>query len=320
MDKIYDSIFKTMVTKNTNLLIPLINEVFGTEYSLEAKVTLLGDAHVTEWVNEENGGKLEKKERITDSYIRISGNNYHMECQSNPDGTIVLRMIEYDFHIALDDALRSGQNIMKFPRSAVLYLRHTEKTPDSITLTVRFPAGDQVKYAVPIIKVKEFSKEDIIRKKLYFLVPYYIMRVEERPLEQVLTEMAELIESMNQAYSEGLLTQYDMESVYNHLNGLVNTVYNTESVRKGVDGMFDGEILYTKADEIRDEGRAEGKVEGRVEGRAEGSNLTAELFRRLIADDRMDDLKRASEDQAFRDQLMDEYGLSLDGEMSGSAE
>ena len=88
--------------------------------------------------------------------------------------------------------------------------------------------------------------------------------------------------------------------------------------------MFGGEILYTKADEIRDEGRAEGKVEGRVEGRAEGraegSNLTAELFRRLIADDRMDDLKRASEDQAFRDQLMDEYGLSLGEEMSGSAE
>lgn len=212
---------------------------------------------------------------------------------------------------------------MKFPRSAVLYLRHTEKTPDSITLTVRFPAGDQVKYAVPIIKVKEFSKEDIIRKKLYFLVPYYIMRVEERPLEQVLTEMAELIESMNQAYSEGLLTQYDMESVYNHLNGLVNTVYNTESVRKGVDGMFGGEILYTKADEIRDEGRAEGKAEGRVEGRAEGraegSNQTAELFRRLIADERMDDLKRASEDQAFRNQLMEEYGLSLDEEMSVSA-
>ena len=166
MTKIYDSIFKTMVTKNPGLLIPLINEVFGTNYDQNAKVLLLSDNHQTEGITEAENGEI-----ITDSYIIIQGNNYHIECQSNPDGTMVLRMIEYDFHIALDDALRSDSNILKFPKSAVLYLRHNSFTPDNIVLKVLFPKGETVNYSVPIIKVKNITKDTIIEKKLYFYYP-----------------------------------------------------------------------------------------------------------------------------------------------------
>jgi len=297
MEKVFDSIFKTMVTKNPNLLIPLINEMFGTEYALTSRVTLLNDTHQTERIEDEEM----ETERVTDSYIRISGNNYHIESQSNPDGSIVLRMIEYDFHIALDEALRSGCNVMKFPRSAVLYLRHTSKTPDQVSLIVEFSTGERVKYEVPIIKAKRISKDEIMKKKLYFLVPYYIMRVEDEPLEQVMADLLELIKSMNQAYENGELTSYDVESVYNHIGRLVHTAYNSEQIRKGVEDVMGGQILYTHADELLDQGREEGREEGK-------DNL-AELFRRLLADQRDEDVKRALEDEAYMDSLLEEYGL-----------
>ena len=64
-------------------------------------------------------GKREKKdERITDSAIRIRGSLYHLECQSNPDGSMVLRMVEYDFHIAkiaekLDISVEQVKDILR---------------------------------------------------------------------------------------------------------------------------------------------------------------------------------------------------------------
>ena len=256
MEKIYDSIFKTMVTKNPNLLIPLINEMFGTDYEQGTRMVLWSDNHQTEEMVDEGNGEI-----ITDSYIIIKGNNYHIECQSNPDGTIVLRMIEYDFHIALDNALNEGSSILKFPRSAVLYLRHNSKTPDKVKLKVRFPEGEEVDYSVPIIKAKNITKETIIEKKLYFLLPYYIMRIEDDSLINVMADMNEIIVSMEKCYEDGVLTDYDLESVYNHIQRIVNNIYNSSEIKEGVDDIMRGTVYYTHADELLDKGREEGREE-----------------------------------------------------------
>lgn len=296
MTKIYDSIFKTMVTKNPGLLIPLINEVFGTNYDQNTKVLLLSDNHQTEGITESENGEI-----ITDSYIIIQGNNYHIECQSNPDGTMVLRMIEYDFHIALDDTLRSGGNILKFPKSAVLYLRHNSSTPDNIALKILFPSGETVNYSVPIIKVKNITKDTIIEKKLYFLLPYYIMRLEDEPLKTVMSDMNDIIVNMEKCYADGILTDYDIESVYNHIQNLVNNVYNSDTVKEGVDDIMGGNVLYTRADELIDQG-----IEQGVE---KGKNQILTLNSYLIRDDRLEDLKKSTTDSAFLNQLLKEYEL-----------
>ena len=39
---------------------------------------------------------------ITDSIIQIEGHIYHIECQSEKDGNMAVRMMEYDFAIALE--------------------------------------------------------------------------------------------------------------------------------------------------------------------------------------------------------------------------
>ena len=48
---------------------------------------------------------------------------------------------------------------------------------------------------------------------------------------------------------------------------------------------------------------------GREEGREEGSNQMASLIKILLSEDRTDDLKRASEDTDFRNELFKEYGI-----------
>ena len=172
MGQIFDDIFRTLCEKNSKLLIPLINEVFHRDYKMTEKIELwAGEHHVLA------GNRQNLDKRITDSAVHIGENLYHLECQSNPDGSMVLRMVEYDFHIALENAveMESGYE-MHFPESAVLYLRHGKNTPDEIQMKIVFPQGASVTYCVPVIKTQLYSEEDILGKQLYFLIPYYILK------------------------------------------------------------------------------------------------------------------------------------------------
>lgn len=77
MDKIYDSIFRTLCERNPELLIPLVNEFFEEDHNLTDQACLLaGEHHVI---------PKDYSEIITDSSVRINNKIYHIECQSSPD-------------------------------------------------------------------------------------------------------------------------------------------------------------------------------------------------------------------------------------------
>jgi len=52
-----------------------------------------------------------------------------------------------------------------------------------------------------------------------------------------------------------------------------------------------------------------GREEGIKEGLEKGSELMAALTRVLLSENRIEDLKRASEDIDFRKELYEEYGI-----------
>ena len=92
---IFDDVFRTMVQKMPKLFIPLINEVFHTDYSENEIFSQLRNEHEEEW------GKI-----ISDSIFLIRDKTYHVECQSVDDTTMAIRMVEYDFAIALEQATK----------------------------------------------------------------------------------------------------------------------------------------------------------------------------------------------------------------------
>ena len=63
--------------------------------------------------------------------------------------------------------------------------------------------------------------------------------------------------------------------------------------------------------DMKREARAEGRAEGRTEGRTEGENRLNELNRRLLEEGRIEELKKATVDKAYRDMLYDKYGIGL---------
>ena len=78
---IFDDVFRTMLEKMPQLIIPLINEVFGTDYPGDIPIVQRRNEHYTR-----------KGAIITDSHLFIADKIYHIECQSTSDSTMVIRI------------------------------------------------------------------------------------------------------------------------------------------------------------------------------------------------------------------------------------
>lgn len=266
---IFDDVFRTLVEKLPQLVIPLVNEAFHTTYDKNTEIVQLRDEHQ---------GK--DGERITDSSLRIGKKIYHIECQSISDSTMEIRMIEYDFFIALEYVKKEkGIYKMEFPRSCVLYLRHNKNTKDRLKVKVVFPDGKHITYKVPVIKVQDYTKDVIFRKNLLFLLPFYIMRYEkdaaqieqdDEKLAGLLAEYEEIQKRLRKALGDG---EHGRE--YTELVELITRISDyifreKEKARKGVSDKMRGKVLELEVEIAEKKAYAEGVSHGISEGRAQG--------------------------------------------------
>ena len=67
MGNIYDGAFRTILNDCRKLIIPVINEIFGEEYTGEEKVEFFPNEH---FIDQQD---MADKERITDTNFRIIG-------------------------------------------------------------------------------------------------------------------------------------------------------------------------------------------------------------------------------------------------------
>ena len=173
----YDDVFRTLLNDCSSLIIPVINEVFGEDYSGEEKIVFSPNEH---FLNQQDG---DEGERITDTCFRILGREtkrYHLECQSSPDSSMLVRFFEYDTQIALDEGEVSGNVLtVTFPHSAVLFLRCSRSTPDRLRIRMVTPGGS-LEYDVLVMKSQQYTLEEIFDKNLLFLIPFHIFSHEDR--------------------------------------------------------------------------------------------------------------------------------------------
>lgn len=168
----YDDAYRTMLEKCSSLILPVLSELFGEAFGGEEEITLNQNELFISTPDENSF------ERITDSSFQVSCNGikkrYHLECQSTPDESILLRLFEYDSQIALDNSSLVGNRlIVEFPHSALIYLRSGEDTPDYMALEIRTPEGRSISFSVPIMKLQSYGLDELFEKKLWFLLPFY---------------------------------------------------------------------------------------------------------------------------------------------------
>ena len=240
----YDDVFRTLLNDCSQLIIPVINEVFHDNYNGTEKIVFFQNEH---FINQQDG---REQERITDTHFQIlesentEGKDYHLECQSTTDSTLLLRMFEYATQIALDhgeiekDVLR-----VKFPNSAVLYLRSNSATPDMLHIQIEI-GEDALQHDVPVMKVKNYSLDEIFQKKLLFLIPFYLFSHENRlpeydqneeKLEHLKQEYAEIVSRLEELCRTGELDEYTRKTIMEMSNKVLeNLAQKYENVKKEV--------------------------------------------------------------------------------------
>ncbi|MGN0141477.1 MAG: hypothetical protein ACI4AD_04565 [Roseburia sp.] len=277
---IFDDVFRTMLEKMPVLIIPIINEVFHTAYLQDEKIEQFRNEHHTK-----NG------EVITDSYLGIGDRLYHLECQSTADSRMSIRMIEYDFAIALETSQKEGEIYkINFPQSCVLYLRHDDKTPDQLQVEVKLPENNQCVYSVPTVKVQKYSEDEIFRKHLLFFLPFYIMRYEEQLKE--IGENPEKVDRLVREYEDirsrlkEELPGADEADLYTRLVELIKEISDyvlrdDEEVKERIGDIMGGKVLELETDRIM----ARGIEQGREEGRELGvEQATEEFVKRMLGE------------------------------------
>ena len=256
----YDDAFRTMLNDCSALIIPVVNLYFNENYTGNEKITFSRNEHYLA-----HSDSTEDK-RVTDSSFVITRadkttKHYHIECEEQLNGSILVRIFEYDAQIALDDRTIDGAELtVSFPHSAVMALRYAEKSPDTMKINVVTPGG-QTSYTVPIIKVQQYSLDELFEKKLLFFLPFYIFSHEkelpecnsnEAKLEQLKDVYKGIRMRLDGLQQAGEIDGFMKKAIYtmiNHVMALIAQKY--ENIRKGVEPIMGGKIIEYEAKTIR---------------------------------------------------------------------
>ncbi len=308
----YDDVFRTLVVEHKKLLLSLINEMFpDINYEGDEEVKQLNETYFF------NKGKGQQDKKITDLAIEVTDHHgirrlFHLECQSTPDGTMIIRMFEYDVQIAIkaNSTFEEGFLEVNLPESGVLYLRSTSETPDYLTVDVHAPSGESLEYKVPIMKLKDYSSDEIIRKKLYFLIPFYLFNFESE-FDKIETGKQEFIYSFNKRYSEiydklkESLESGEIDAITHHSiimmsEKIIKTLAsNKKIVKEEAEKIMGGQVLeYETKTLVR-----EGIKIGRDEMREEIDNL----YSWLKEQGRANDILNAVGNKEYQNELLEEY-------------
>ena len=91
VDTPYDDVFRTLMNDCSQLLLPVLNEVFGEHYTGEEPILFSPNEH---FLNRQDG---QEEKRITDSSFTVVGSSskkYLFECQSSADSSMLVRIFD----------------------------------------------------------------------------------------------------------------------------------------------------------------------------------------------------------------------------------
>ena len=275
----YDDAFKSIVKKCPRLAVPLINEMFfrtglsDEEYSGSEKLVLL----------DKELPSLDSPDREMDLRLKIFGQvekTYHLECQSSPDGTIVLRLVRYNMLSALEEADYTQSTIrVQMDDSGLLFLRSTKNTPSVMTVELCVPQNQSISYRIPVIKMQDYSLDTILTRRLFILLPFLFFNHEKQlsqmknhqDIHREIQELYDSILSRLQSQAEsGDLSSFEASTLYDALKIVLDALAKKNQAVEEVVEIMGGKILEFSADKYYYAGKADGKAEGFVEGEAAG--------------------------------------------------
>ena len=269
----YDNVFKTMKTKHKRLFISVINETFGKDYPMDSKVSVLpSEGFLTE--NETVDGSREIEEQVSDFLIRIENGVYLLECQSYDDDSMAVRIAEYAFIAARQSASwDSGHAVIPMPQFAVIYIKRTERTPEKTVVAFTFPDGQTVDYASQNVILDEFTREYIVKKRLFPYIPFYIARYEKditsgNSIEKAVEDLEYFRDEMVRLHRAGELSDDEIVDLMGFVNTIITHITDGNKNEERLVNIMGGTVIETESEKLIRRGKTQGMQQGMQQGMA----------------------------------------------------
>ncbi|MBR1707241.1 MAG: hypothetical protein IJ719_00230 [Clostridia bacterium] len=310
-EQTYDSALGAMVTKLREYIVPLVNEAFGEKFTGNAEITLRNNKHVIRRTDD----SLDRRDsdmvvELTEMLGEFVKKVYMFECETWYDKTIVFRIAEYSSSFAIETAkITNNGVVLKIPYSAVIFLHPNGSIPEVMKITYEFPNGKKVSYGVPTLQIKDYTVDELFKKKLLILLPFYLFKFANEFEE--MEENAERRQAVNETLkdinrrlealmSENGIDAYQKMTIQSLLKRVSDRlVAQYENLKREVDEIMSGAIARTQADDILEEGQQQGREQ-------QLDNVMA-LFSFLYNNGRTEDVQKATKDAGLLKKLMADF-------------
>lgn len=158
----------------------LLNSIFDENFNEdEVSVTITNSEFVEDTLEILRGDMFFKIFHKPNEDLKKNKMNYHLEFQTKNDNTMVIRMFEYGFRKGKENANEGEENIKRlyFPKQKVIFFEENKNIEDSLKLIIVFENDREFLYEVDVMKYWEYSDEDLIKKKMYPLIPLQLFNL-----------------------------------------------------------------------------------------------------------------------------------------------
>ena len=150
------------------------------------------------------------------------------------------------------------------------------------------PEGETWEYKVPAVYAGHYTKEEILEKRLFFLLPFYIMRYEKTDLEtgnQELNKMLEEYREIEERLEKEFL-EIGKEKEYRDLIELIIRIADyilrkRKKARKGFGDVMGGKVLELESDRLIKQGLKQGIQQGVQQGMQQGRTEVIQIIKLL---------------------------------------
>lgn len=250
-NKDFDNVFKTLKYNHKRLFISVINKVFNKKYPINAGTILLPTGGI-------NDSSNNLEERESDFLMCIDGDSYLLECQSYPDGSMAIRIAEYAFNAAKNNAVwENDRIILSMPAYSIIYVKSNSNTPKQTKISFSFPNGNVETYDCDNIILSDFSRESIIEDNLFALIPFYITRYEKTisdnkgDISQALDDLQYFQKELARIYSNGELSSDEIIDIQGYINRIIKHITDGNDHEERLVRIMGGKIEETPSQEIR---------------------------------------------------------------------
>lgn len=305
--KVKDRLFRYLFSQDREALLQLYNGLNGTDYT---------DPSQLEIVTVDNIVYLSMK---NDLAFILSGVLNLYEHQSTYNPNMPLRCFlylgqEYQKLLARRQEDLYGSTLVRLPTpQCVVFYNGNREEPDErmLRLSDAFERRDKdcgVEVTVRLLNINFGHNGKLMDQcRRLWEYAYFINQIKSR-LNQGMPVKAAVDGAVMQCMEEGVLAGF-LEEHRMEVMGMLLTEYNEKRTMK----FLRREAMKLGREEGREEGRQEGRQEGREEGIiagiTEGEQRFADLTQKLMEAGRLEDLRKAAAEPAYRERLFRELGL-----------